>query len=189
MEKTVEQLRRGVQVDCLSSEVLLQIRQMLHVQEEALHKVYEDRVLRSLRFETMDARRDQIHDPQGRTFSWILEWEDEQSPSSQIDNFPENEEDDEAEDREGEDEDDDYGDEDPSVEYEDEEADDRDEDYEDGKETARMRNSRQRFVRWLSAESGIFHISGKLGSGKSTLMRFLYSHPRTQQELEKWAGM
>jgi tetratricopeptide (TPR) repeat protein len=27
------------------------------------------------------------------------------------------------------------------------------------------------------------------GSGKSTLMRFLYSHPRTQRELEKWAGM
>lgn len=178
MEKTVEQLRRGVQVDYLSNDVLHQIDQILHVQEEALHTVYEDRILKSLRFETMDARRDQIHDPQGRTFSWILEWEDEQSASSQIDDFPENEEDDEAQDREGEDEGEDYEDDD----YE-------DEDYEYWEETVPMKECRQRFVRWLSAEASIFHISGKLGSGKSTLMRFLYSHPRTQQELEKWAGM
>jgi hypothetical protein len=29
----------------------------------------------------------------------------------------------------------------------------------------------RRFIEWLSSGDGIFHISGKLGSGKSTLMR------------------
>lgn len=45
------------------------------------------------------------------------------------------------------------------------------------------------FKDWLSRGQGIFHITGKLGSGKSTLMKFLYNHPQTRQELEHWAGM
>jgi chromosomal replication initiation ATPase DnaA len=45
-----------------------------------------------------------------------------------------------------------------------------------------------RFIEWLSSGVGIFHISGKLGSGKSTLMKYLFNHPRTETELSKWAG-
>jgi hypothetical protein len=45
------------------------------------------------------------------------------------------------------------------------------------------------FIEWLASGDGIFHISGKLGSGKSTLMKYLYKHPRTRRELAKWAGM
>lgn len=48
---------------------------------------------------------------------------------------------------------------------------------------------REPFLRWLSSGNGIFHISGKLGSGKSTLMKFLCDHERTTVELQKWAGM
>ncbi|KAM0281709.1 hypothetical protein ACHAO9_010549 [Fusarium lateritium] len=51
--------------------------------------------------------------------------------------------------------------------------------------------SREDFITWLSSNaplSPIFHISGKLGSGKSTLMKYLCSHPRTKEELSKWAG-
>ncbi|KAF4964405.1 hypothetical protein FSARC_7670 [Fusarium sarcochroum] len=51
--------------------------------------------------------------------------------------------------------------------------------------------SRTRFLEWLSSEMApapIFHISGKLGSGKSTLVKFLCSHPRAKTELEQWAG-
>ncbi|KAE9368850.1 hypothetical protein N431DRAFT_65065 [Stipitochalara longipes BDJ] len=44
------------------------------------------------------------------------------------------------------------------------------------------------FVRWLEQGSGIFWISGKPGSGKSTLMKYIYSHPRTTQALTRWAG-
>jgi hypothetical protein len=44
------------------------------------------------------------------------------------------------------------------------------------------------FIKWLSSGEGLFHISGKLGSGKSTLMKFLCSHPRTEAALKTWAG-
>jgi hypothetical protein len=45
------------------------------------------------------------------------------------------------------------------------------------------------FIYWLSSGKGIFHISGKMGSGKSTLVKFLYRHKRVKAELRKWAGM
>ncbi|KAG5818771.1 hypothetical protein H9Q74_000936 [Fusarium xylarioides] len=51
--------------------------------------------------------------------------------------------------------------------------------------------SRERFLGWLLAQdpsTPIFHISGKLGSGKSTLMKFLYSHHKTKDTLIQWAG-
>jgi hypothetical protein len=47
--------------------------------------------------------------------------------------------------------------------------------------------ARNRFLTWLTTGNGIFHISGKAGSGKSTLMKALTRHPRTMQELERWA--
>ncbi|EGU79652.1 hypothetical protein FOXB_09819 [Fusarium oxysporum f. sp. conglutinans Fo5176] len=47
---------------------------------------------------------------------------------------------------------------------------------------------RELFMNWLSSSEGIFHISGKLGSGKSTLMKLLCTHGQTRLELEKWAG-
>ncbi|RKK09198.1 hypothetical protein BFJ66_g5127 [Fusarium oxysporum f. sp. cepae] len=51
--------------------------------------------------------------------------------------------------------------------------------------------SRERFIGWLLSQDPslpIFHISGKLGSGKSTLMKFLCSHHKTENALIKWAG-
>ncbi|KAE9376490.1 hypothetical protein N431DRAFT_181433 [Stipitochalara longipes BDJ] len=48
--------------------------------------------------------------------------------------------------------------------------------------------ARELFINWLSSGEGIFHLSGKLGCGKSTLMKFLCDHPRTEIELGKWAG-
>jgi hypothetical protein len=41
---------------------------------------------------------------------------------------------------------------------------------------------------WLASEQGIFHISGKLDSGKWTLINFLFSYPRTEAALKTWAG-
>ena len=49
-------------------------------------------------------------------------------------------------------------------------------------------STQESFVHWLSSGHGIFHVCGKLGSGKSTLMKFLCNHDRTKTELEKWAG-
>lgn len=49
-------------------------------------------------------------------------------------------------------------------------------------------DARARYIKWLGSGAGIFHIMGKPGSGKSTLMKFLSGHDRTSVELHKWAG-
>ncbi|KAM0549435.1 hypothetical protein ACHAPJ_009421 [Fusarium lateritium] len=41
---------------------------------------------------------------------------------------------------------------------------------------------------WLQMSSGIYWISGKAGSGKSTLMKHLHGHQRTHDLLNTWAG-
>ncbi|KAL6694129.1 hypothetical protein J3F84DRAFT_400581 [Trichoderma pleuroticola] len=43
------------------------------------------------------------------------------------------------------------------------------------------------FAEWLAEEDGIFWVSGKPGSGKSTLMKFLCDHHRTAEALTNWA--
>lgn len=43
-------------------------------------------------------------------------------------------------------------------------------------------------VEWLSHGTGIYWVSGKAGSGKSTLMKHIYSTQRTHDLLKEWAG-
>ncbi|KAH7076866.1 prion-inhibition and propagation-domain-containing protein [Paraphoma chrysanthemicola] len=42
--------------------------------------------------------------------------------------------------------------------------------------------------RWLRKGRDIYWVSGKPGSGKSTLMKFLYQHPCVEWMLGEWAG-
>ncbi|KAI1746617.1 hypothetical protein F4782DRAFT_42973 [Xylaria castorea] len=51
----------------------------------------------------------------------------------------------------------------------------------------RALTGRSLFREWLESGNGIFHMAGKPGAGKSTLMKFLYKHERTKQHLESWA--
>ena len=44
------------------------------------------------------------------------------------------------------------------------------------------------FKMWLKSQDGIYWISGKAGSGKSTLIKFLCTHHRTREYLQQWAG-
>lgn len=44
------------------------------------------------------------------------------------------------------------------------------------------------FSGWLHQGSGLYWVSGKAASGKSTLMKFLHQDPRTRQALKDWAG-
>ncbi|KAL8350008.1 hypothetical protein RB598_005378 [Gaeumannomyces tritici] len=41
---------------------------------------------------------------------------------------------------------------------------------------------------WMRAGSGVYWISGKAGSGKSTLMKYIFSSSETQRLLQAWAG-
>ena len=44
------------------------------------------------------------------------------------------------------------------------------------------------FVEWLRYGDGIYWINGKAGSGKSTLMKYIYNDSRTSQILSQWSG-
>ncbi|KAF2734577.1 hypothetical protein EJ04DRAFT_523562 [Polyplosphaeria fusca] len=44
------------------------------------------------------------------------------------------------------------------------------------------------FVDWAAHKNGIFWVTGKPGSGKSTLMKYLVNQPRTYEHLRRWAG-
>lgn len=43
------------------------------------------------------------------------------------------------------------------------------------------------FIGWLQSDASLYWIAGKAGSGKSTLMKFLHSDPRTEEHLRVWA--
>ncbi|KAM0511307.1 hypothetical protein ACHAPE_009973 [Trichoderma viride] len=45
-----------------------------------------------------------------------------------------------------------------------------------------------KFVKWLQKSNGMYWITGKAGSGKSTLMKFLTDHPQTLQYLTEWTN-
>lgn len=51
-----------------------------------------------------------------------------------------------------------------------------------------MDSSRALLLDWLIDGHGVFHVSGKAGSGKSTLMKLISNHPRTTEYLQQWAG-
>lgn len=44
------------------------------------------------------------------------------------------------------------------------------------------------FLQWLKLDDGIYWITGKAGSGKSTLMKYLWYHPGTRDALKTWTG-
>ena len=44
------------------------------------------------------------------------------------------------------------------------------------------------FSEWLQAGESLYWVTGKAGSGKSTLMKHLFHHQRTREALLHWAG-
>lgn len=44
-----------------------------------------------------------------------------------------------------------------------------------------------RFTKWLREKDGLYWIQGILGSGKSTLMRYIVEHPLLHKHLQLWA--
>jgi hypothetical protein len=58
----------------------------------------------------------------------------------------------------------------------------------EGSQCGRKLDCSRALTDWLTCGDGIFWISGKAGSGKSTLMKFLCDHARTKSHLATWAN-
>jgi len=57
-----------------------------------------------------------------------------------------------------------------------------------GSEGQRPVSESSTFVQWLQSENNLYWISGRPGSGKSTLMKFLCHHQKTKEYLTRWAA-
>ncbi|KAF8847365.1 hypothetical protein BDZ45DRAFT_637097, partial [Acephala macrosclerotiorum] len=44
------------------------------------------------------------------------------------------------------------------------------------------------FTDWLNGEEDLYWITGKPGSGKSTLMKYIFNDPRTMERIRDWTG-
>lgn len=128
----------------------------------------EDAILSRLSFSVMHDREHSIADANSRTFSWLTRCPP--NPRSQ-----------------------DTGLDDQETQARESASTDRYPNVprlsvEDQCEDQERSTTRDKFRKWLSSGNNIFHISGKPGAGKSTLMKFLSQDPSTKELLEEWAG-
>lgn len=169
----------------------LQVVAEKQTQEESDSRAQEEgyrRLLGSLKFPDMEARRNHVSHACPKTFRWIFDSQD----SSSDDEYDETEDDEEdTEDnneRNGNDNDD----------YDDDDYDDNDDDGESNHSTGSIdsgisasSNSSHSptwdsLIKWLQSSEPVYWISGKPASGKSTLMKFIMSHDRTKPLLKQW---
>ncbi|PNP85102.1 hypothetical protein FNYG_01627 [Fusarium nygamai] len=161
------------------------VRQLLDIQKTALYANINNQILQSLEHDDMDKRHEMIEEAHEKTFQWIFDVDgaarDDEARSApddwdSVDTLSSN-------------------DSDASVDSSRERLKrrrrelKRESEIERTKDEIQMRHkSRKKFLTWLSVGTGILHISGKMGCGKSTLMKFLSHHPETQTRLNEWAN-
>lgn len=163
----VRQLRRGVTVTEIGQRAQEQLHELLNLSEAACQAVAQQSILKALSFSDMYGRFEGVEKAHLNTFGWI--YGDKPSPKADPDIVESLNHDDPDDDQTLH--------EDSSTE--------RQPRHEDNADTSVQM---EKWTNWLSSGNGIFHIAGKLGSGKSTLMKFLCNHPQTKVALQKWAG-
>lgn len=133
----------------------------------------ETRILQQLYFEEIFTREDTIGNASGGTFEWILAPEREPSEASSFNSDDDTEVDDDG----------------GSVDLSDDNEVTSSAASNDHRPPDDVQIAAKSLLQgWLASGSGVFHISGKPGAGKSTLMKLLFNHPQTRKFLEEWAG-
>ncbi|KAM7186766.1 hypothetical protein V8F33_011609 [Rhypophila sp. PSN 637] len=122
----------------------------------------ENAILQNIFFSAINLREESIRDPETGTFGWIFE-DDE-------DDWTDDEHDGAAE----------------GQQHAEQTVLQTDQERKAMESLERKVQAREIFLSWLKSGGGVFHISGKAGSGKSTLMKFLCHHERTNEELQTW---
>jgi len=135
--------------------------QMRQMDLQANDERVRERFLASLKFPEMNARRNQVPTSFPRTFFWVLNIEDEYQSDEESSNES-------SEDVE-QDRDEYQSDEESSNESSEEVEPDWDD-----------------LIEWLESDHKLYWISGKPGSGKSTLMKFIISRNETMDALSRW---
>ncbi|KAI8682421.1 Zn(2)-C6 fungal-type domain-containing protein [Fusarium sp. Ph1] len=149
-----------------------------HTQEESASRAQDEgyrRLLGSLKFPDMEARRNHVSHACPETFHWILDSQD----SSSDDEYDESEGDWEG-DEDNYDDDDDGNDDECR--------------HGTGSTDSNISVSSNSpdsptwdsLIEWLQSSETVYWISGKQASGKSTLMKFILSHNQTKPLLKQW---
>jgi type II secretory pathway predicted ATPase ExeA len=164
IQDQLEHLSQGLSIESLTPNAQNQLRLLLGLSERACDVIAQHRILESLAFAGMYGRYEDVDEAHFETLRWIYgdnlytDKEDERSANDET-----------------------YKDKDNA---DDEAGDIKEDEYEDEEKTS----ARELLLNWILSGAGIFHISGKLGSGKSTLMKYLSDHNCTGELLGKWAG-
>ncbi|RSL80437.1 hypothetical protein CDV31_017123 [Fusarium ambrosium] len=130
-------------------------------QEESASRAQEDgyrRLLRSLKFPEMEARRNHVSHACPKTFRWILDSRD----SSPDDEYDDDDDDDEGSHSTG-----------------------MDSDMSLSSDSS-YSPTWDSLAEWLQSSEPVYWISGKPASGKSTLMKFVLCHDQTKPLLRQW---
>ncbi|KAF4946508.1 hypothetical protein FGADI_11146 [Fusarium gaditjirri] len=164
------------------------IRQLLDIQKTVLYASINDQILEGLEHESIYKRHGMIEKAHEKTFQWIFDIDGATRVDRAGSHSPAPDDWDSV-DTLGSNESDDLVDFVQKRETNRRKEQRREREIERAKDEIQMRHkAREMFHTWLSAGTGIFHISGKMGCGKSTLMKFLSHHPGTQTRLNEWAN-
>jgi predicted ribosome quality control (RQC) complex YloA/Tae2 family protein len=179
----VEHLRRGVAIESLTPAARDQLQSLFNMSEHPCDLIVQHRILKSLAFEGMYGRYDTVDNAHFKTLRWIFNDSLDDDQAEEKDEPRDEPEDKQEDERDAEKEDEKVN------EKVDEQEDERDaEKKADREEDEAKASARELLLNWISSGARIFHISGKLGSGKSTLMKYLCDHDRTKSLLKEWAG-
>lgn len=160
LHKQVKQLRIMVELTAVGSDVQSQLRLLLGTEEEVFRTIAKERILNSLSFEGMDRRENMVVETHSNTYAWVVEDDNTIEEASFLD------------------------------ETGSERSEDSEQSSQHAVEDTEKFRARKKLSSWLAAKntSDIFHLSGKLGSGKSTLMKSITESARTAERLNQWAG-
>lgn len=153
--------------DSSLDEVRAQLTHVVHELEAVPKRASPDlHVLNRLHFGTIDSRVDGVHDAAFGTFSWLIDGFATESGTP-------------------------GGDEDLDVDDSSNDAAEKESNKASPTVSLDM-DARSRYHEqlraWLQSGTGTFHVCGKAGSGKSTLMKLLCQSPTVKGRLGDWAG-
>ncbi|KAI0140417.1 hypothetical protein GGR57DRAFT_488135 [Xylariaceae sp. FL1272] len=153
LKQTVEALRGPAAAQSMDSVVIEELQSLVKYSERMVLTARCNLFLKSLRYDKIRERFDDIPKAYSKTFNWLLEEFDYTTVRNHWT-----------------------------------EADAKLVQVGSSRDNSHRTKAREDFTNWLGRQSGVFHITGKPGAGKSTLVKFICEHPRTTEYLKMWSS-